>query len=375
MVGTARHLTRIPVEIAPTRSTKVEERRLKIRAILVMRPHEPCALEADLRGNCSFGPLAWIAIAVAFLLSRVPIEAQSDGPKIVPNSARVQFDAGGNLPNAPGENISLNAPLPPVHAATRFRSRNTPFDVEPSVTLHQQTFSRIGIGVGLSPLGVGANASIVLTQYFDARLAGNFLRFNLGRFEADGVNADAGMHLASGAAALDFYPFNTPIRLSAGLMFYNVNHVSATLRVAPGTGFTVNGESYYAGPDGSAPLTGVAALAFHAIRPAPTLTLGFGKFIPRSNRHWSFPSEFGVAFTGPPSANVTMAGTVCGNLALTDCGNAADASSPTGAAFNNALQTKLASWRRSLSRVPIFPIASGGLSYSFDTPWGRQTAR
>jgi hypothetical protein len=29
----------------------------------------------------------------------------------------------------------------------------------------------------------------------------------------------------------------------------------------------------------------------------------------------------------------------------------------------------VANWRNSMSRVRIFPIATGGVSYSFNTPW------
>lgn len=249
--------------------------------------------------------------------------------------------------------------------------QDRPRDVAPAGASEQEPFSRIGIGVSASPLGIGANASIVLTQYIDGRLAGNFFALNFGRFEADGVNVYAGLHLASGQVAVDFYPYNAPIRLSAGLMFYNDNHVSGTMRIAQGTGFTLNGESFYAGAAGTTPLTGDAEVAFHAVRPAPALTFGFGKFIPRSNRHWSFPSEYGVAFTGAPTVNVNLAGTVCTDSKLTMCSEVADTSSPVGAEFNNALQAKLASWRHSLGRVEIFPILSGGVSYSFNTPWGR----
>jgi hypothetical protein len=273
------------------------------------------------------------------------------------------------LPDAPGEEIALIAPRAPATNALAGAGGRQAFDVEPAVTVHQDPFSRVGIGVGISPLGVGVSSGIVLTEIFDARLSGNYFAYNNGRIDVDGFNVYGGLHLASAAGSVDFYPFNAPVRLSAGLMFYNTNHAAATMRIAPGTSFTMNAETFYAGGANSVPLEGAAELAFHSIRPAPTLTFGFGKFIPRSNRHWSFPSEFGVAFTGSPSLNVSMSGTVCTDAGLTDCANAASTSSSVGAEFNSALQMKLASWRRSLDRVPFFPIFSGGVSYSFDTPW------
>ena len=212
-----------------------------------------------------------------------------------------------------------------------------PWDVTPAGEEYQQPFSRLGFGVGVSPLGIGVNAATVLTQYIDARLSGNFFEFNNGRIEVDGFNVYAGLHLASSAASLDLYPFKAPIRLSGGLMVYNVNHASGTMRIAPGSSFTMDGQTFYAGGGTTPPLTGSAALGFHSIRPAPTLTFGFGKFVPRSDRHWSFPSEFGVAFTGAPSIHVAMAGTVCTDDKLTMCANVADTSNPVGAEFNTAL--------------------------------------
>lgn len=245
-----------------------------------------------------------------------------------------------------------------------------PWDVAPAGESYQQPFSRIGFGFALSPLGIGVDAATVLTQYIDARLSGNFFAFNSGRIEVDGFNVYAGLHLASSGVSLDLYPFNAPIRLSGGLLVYNDNHASGTMRIAAGSSFTMNGTTFYAGGGTTTPpLTGSAALAFHSIRPAPALTFGFGKFVPHSERHWSFPSEFGVAFTGAPSINVAMAGTVCTDPKLTMCANVADTSNPISAEFNTALQAKLASWRRSLGRVDIFPIISGGVMYSFSTPW------
>jgi hypothetical protein len=267
------------------------------------------------------------------------------------------------------EELSALVPAPlPVSAAMDAVAKG-PFEVVPQVAVHQDPLSRIGLGVGVSPLGVGANAAIVLTEIFDARLSGNYFAFNNGRIEVDEFNVYGGLHLSSAGASLDFYPFNTPIRLSAGLMFYNQNHASAVMRIVPRTAFTMDAQEFYAGGTNSAPLLGYAALGFHSVRPAPTLTFGFGKFIPRSNRHWSFPSEFGVAFTGAPSLDLTFSGTVCTDQLLTECGSAAGTSTPVGSAFNSALQAKLASWRHSLKRAPFFPIASGGVSYSFNTPW------
>jgi hypothetical protein len=278
--------------------------------------------------------------------------------------------ANACLPDAPGEVSHVEPPMRPIATAMAGGSGREQFDVEPAVTVHTDPFSRMGIDFSLSPLGAGIEPAIVLTQFFDARISADYFAFNPSRIEVDGYNVYPGIHLSSGAALLDMYPGNIPIRLSAGLMFYNNNHVSATLRFASGTSFTLNGQAFYVGGATATPLTGTAALAFHTIRPAPEVTVGWGRFIPRSDRHWSFPSEFGVIFSGAPAPSVAMTGTVCTDAALTMCGDAGNSTNPVGAEFNAALQAKLVTWRRSLNGVKIFPVASGGVSFSFDTPWG-----
>jgi len=274
------------------------------------------------------------------------------------------------LPDAPGEETLLAAPMLPMAAAMAGAGGSEAFEIEPTVVVHQDPFSRMAMGVAISPLGVGINAALLLTGNVDARLSGNYFAYNNGRIEVDEFNVSGGLHLGSASASLDFYPFNSPIRLSAGLMFLNDNHASATLRIAAGSNFTFDGETFFAGGQspGSSPLTGRGELAFHSIRPAPTLTFGFGKFIPRSDRHWSFPSEFGVAFTGAPTISVAMAGTVCTDRQVT-CSDLSDPSNPVTIAFNSHLQAEEAQWRHSLSRIRVFPIAAGGVSYSFGTPW------
>lgn len=255
----------------------------------------------------------------------------------------------------------------PVSAAA---ARDEPWAVAPAGTAHQQPFSRIGIGADVSPLGIGIKSATVLTEYFDARLMGNFFDYNSGQFEIEGFRANADLHLASAAASLDWYPFNSIWRLSPGLMFFNGNHVSMTAEIVPGTSFKLNGQTFY-GPTpnvatGVAPLNGTGVLGLHGHEPAFTLAGGFGKFVPRSNRHWSFPSEFGVIFMGAPTADVSTSGWVCLDQAQTQCSNLANSADPVTAQFKSALQAQLTKWRKDLSRVDLYPIFSYSVVYSFN---------
>jgi hypothetical protein len=231
-------------------------------------------------------------------------------------------------------------------------------------------FSRLGIGADVSPLGVGVKAATILTEYFDARLMGNFFNFTSGRFEIEGFDAHANLHLASVAAALDWYPGNSIWRLSVGGLLYNGNKISMTSEIVPGNSFTLNGMTFYgaaANPaTGATPLNGSGVLGFHQHNPAFTLSGGFGRFVPRSHRHWSFPSEFGVAFTGSPTIQVNPQGWVCTDQAQTQCSNINNLSNSVAVQFNNALQATLAKWRRGLSAVDVYPLFSYSVVYSFD---------
>lgn len=243
--------------------------------------------------------------------------------------------------------------------------------IEPFPTnIYRAPFSRIGIGGGLSPLGIDLNFAIVLNTYMDARLTGNFLQYNSGRFEIQGFNVDAKLHLASAGTVVDVYPWHSIWRLSAGMLFANSNQISAQSRIVPGTSFKLNSQTYYSASSnpatGATPLTGSGELGLHTHDPAFTVSGGFAYFIPRAEHHWSFPTEFGVVFMGSPSVTVNPTGWVCRDAKQTHCANLANPADPVTVDFNNALQTSLNKWRNDLKPWTIYPIISYGVAYSFN---------
>lgn len=249
---------------------------------------------------------------------------------------------------------------------------NETWDVAPAGTGHQQPLSRLGFGANVSPLGVGINATTPLSDVFDARLMGNFFTYNSPQFEIDNFKGEAHLHLASMAASLDWYPFNSIWRLSPGLMFYNSNQFSATSLIAAGKDVSFNGQDYYsASPNpatGATPLNASGALGLHRRPIAFTLAGGFGRFVPHSHRHWSFPSEFGVVFMGAPTVDMTVTGWACLDAAQTQCSNVADKTSPIAQDFNSALQAQITKWRHDVSGVTVYPMFSYSVVYSFDLP-------
>jgi hypothetical protein len=260
-------------------------------------------------------------------------------------------------------------PLPPAPDPAAYGAREK-YNVTPAATGFQPPFSRIGIGADINTMGIGIKSAIILNHAYDARFNMNFLSIDTGRFEVEGFNADVNIHLASAGASLDWYPFSSVWRISPGVLFSNANQLSATSEIVPGTSFSLNGQTFYsasANPvTGATPLTGKGILGLHTTNPAFTIAGGFGKFIPRSGRHWSFPSEFGVAFTGAPSANVSVSGWTCLDKAQTNCSNVNSPGNPVSTQFNNALQASLARWRKDLAKVQIYPLFSYSVVYSFN---------
>jgi len=272
--------------------------------------------------------------------------------------------------NVPGPLPESSSLLPDAPDAAGLASKDQRGGVPWEGARSYGPLSRVGIGADVSPLGIGIKATTVLTEYLDARLLLNFFSHDTGSFEVDTVKGDARLHMFSIGGAVDAYPLNSIWRLSAGLLMYNGNNVSMTSEIVPGKAVTVDGQDFYsASPNpatGATPLNGTGVLGLNAREPEFFLSGGFGRFVPRSNRHWSFPAEFGAIFMGAPTINITTSGWVCKDKAQTNCSDIADPSNPLAAQFNSALQAQEAKWRRSLSSFTIYPMFSYSVVYSFN---------
>ena len=294
-----------------------------------------------------------------------PSQTQPDQQQQQPSQPATQQQPQTQQP-APPDSSSNPGPLPenppPVieswpgpgkHDATAFGG-----------VVHYGFLSRMGIGADVSPLGVGIKGIVILTEKIDGRLMGNFFSFSSSDIDIDGTKATGTLHLASLVAAVDWYPRNSVWRLSPGVMLWNGNQISASGTEAGGTSFTLDGKTWFSST--ANPASGSGVVGLHTNQPAFTISGGFGRFVPRSQRHWSFPAEYGVIFMGHPSLKITDSGEVCSNAAQTDCTDVNDISTAVGAEFNADLTKAEARWQRSLNRVSIYPIFSYGVVYSFN---------
>jgi len=253
----------------------------------------------------------------------------------------------------------MQAPPEPPPASAQPRIQNQPIAIKP--------FSRIALGAGVSPLGVGMEAVTDLNQHFNLRVTGNIFSYSTS-FTTSGITANAKADFASSGASLDVYPFHTGFRLSPGVLFLNNNELTATANVPGGTSFTLNGQTYYsanANPaTGATPINGSGALLLNKTKPAFTITTGWGNHIQR-NGHWSFPFEIGVAFIGQPAVSMNLNGWACTDQTQLYCSNINDPTNPIAVQVQSNLHTQVAKWNNDLDPLKTYPIVSAGLAYSF----------
>jgi hypothetical protein len=243
--------------------------------------------------------------------------------------------------------------------------------VSPSVrntSAEAPPFSRFAIGGGISVMGINLQAATNINRHFNIRGTGNVFKYSTD-FTTNGLTANASLNLASAGVALDYYPTKLGFRLSPGLLLYNGNQLTASDTVAGGTSFTLNNQTFYSAnansTTGATPVNGNASLGLNTTKPAFTITTGWGNMIPRKGGHLSFPVEIGVAVTGQPSLNATLAGWACYDQAQTQCTDISSSTDPIAIAVQSDLQAQITKWKSDLSPLKTYPIISFGVAYAF----------
>lgn len=215
-------------------------------------------------------------------------------------------------------------------------------------------FSRVGIGVKVSTLGVGIEAATPLAEKFNVR--GGFNMFRLSRdITNNGIHYSGQLQFQSAEAHLDWFPFGG-FHVSPGILFYNGNQLTATAAVPGGQTFSAGGTTYESDP--VTPVTGTGKLNF--LRVSPSIMVGIGNLIPRNGRHYSFLFEVGGAYQGSARVALNLAGNVCDPT--TGLGCRAISSDPTVQANIQAQQTKI---QNDVNPYRFFPVISMGVGFNF----------
>jgi hypothetical protein len=177
-------------------------------------------------------------------------------------------------------------------------------------------------------------------------------------FQEEGANVAVSLHMRSGHASLDWFPFGGRFRLSPLVVFANNNSVRATALIPAGSSVTLNGQNYIS--SFADPLHGSGSVAFRKV--SPGLTLGFGDIVPRTRKRVSIPVEAGFYYVGQPELKVNFSGSGCDPTQPLSIGCQ---SVNQDAGFQHDLAAFIARNNHNLSYASLFPIFSVGFAYSF----------
>jgi hypothetical protein len=259
---------------------------------------------------------------------------------------------------------SQEAPAIPPEQTTQ--ASQAPLSAKPAKKADAplKPFSRLAVGGGVSAMGINMQVATNLNRHLNLRGMGNYFNYTVNNISTNGFNVSGKVNFATGGAALDYYPFpRHGFRLSPGVLFYNQNQITANGVGATGSSITLSGTKYYS--ETANPLTLNGNLGLNTRKQAATLTTGWGNMIPRNGGHWSFPFEFGAAFTGVPGINVALTGSACTNQtdAATSGPSCVNMATNTTAQAN--LTAQINKWKSDLNALQVYPIISFGVAYSF----------
>ena len=224
--------------------------------------------------------------------------------------------------------------------------------VEPSAYADRY-LTRLSIGGSVSTLGTGGELATNLPYHLDLRLLGDFTDFNY-KFTRSGFYIVLNIAMANTGALVDYYPWKG-LRISPGFLYFNTDNFSGTVTAQTGATITVNNVDYTS--DNADPLRGAGHLLIGGT--GFIATAGWGHYVARNEKHWSYPFEAGAAFIGKPSATFSLQGDVC-TVQGTGCQPVT-----TFPGFESNLTAEVASWNRRVAPYRVYPVVEGGVAYTF----------
>jgi hypothetical protein len=216
-------------------------------------------------------------------------------------------------------------------------------------------FSALGFATRVGLGGTGFDIATPVATRFNLRAGGDFFSYST-TFQEQGADVGVNLHLRSGHAALDWFPFGGHFRLSPQLVFGNNNRVLATAIIPSGSTVTLSGQDYISSY--TDPLHGSGRIDFNKV--SPGLSFGFGNLIPRDRSHFSFPVELGFYYVGQPSLQVSFTGSACDPNYAASIGCE---SVNQDVSFQQSMAAFKSRNDNNLSYASFFPIFSVGFAY------------
>jgi hypothetical protein len=263
---------------------------------------------------------------------------------LAPPAVTLAQGPSGN-PTDPILLFTTAAPLPPADGGGRGQ-------VEPAAYAYPY-FTKLMIASSGSTLGTGAQIATNLPYRLDLRLFGNYTNFDWKLYHSlFYVLVNIGM--TNAGASVDYYPWKS-LRLSPGVLFYNTDRVRADLSAEPNATFTLNNVTYTS--DNANPVFGTGRLLLAG--KGFMATTGWGHYVARDGKHFTFPFEIGAAFINKPQVSFNLQGDICTAQGY-HCLPALDYPG-----FASNLNAQVASWNRTVAPYHVYPVISGGIAYTF----------
>lgn len=156
---------------------------------------------------------------------------------------------------------------------------------------------RFAVSGKTSTLGLGGEFTTAVTSNINARIGINALDLDFER-ELDDIEYDIGLDFSSFSALLDWHIFDSPFRISGGVL--SMNHKLDLS--ASGTGVQEIGGITYDWSE-----IGTLSGSVEIDNVAPYVGIGWGNPL-TGDKRWGFTCDFGVAFAGSPDVALSATG-------------------------------------------------------------------
>jgi len=192
-----------------------------------------------------------------------------------------------------------------------------------------------GLTAKVGTLGVGADATLRLTDKVNGRVGVNAFSFDHD-VDIDNDTLQGSVDLLTIPILIDWHPKKQGFRISAGVV---INDNEIGLSTEPGDTIELNGVEFQLGSlNGSITFDNVGYY----------VGIGTGNACGQDDR-WHFSCDFGVMYHGEPDVNAT----------------AVAADEPLQSAVDSALAVEVDDLQDDLKSVVVYPVFSVGVSYSF----------
>jgi len=195
------------------------------------------------------------------------------------------------------------------------------------------------VGLRAGTLGAGVDISTPINEKLTVRF--NINSFNYSRTEEiDGINYDGDLKLLTAGALLDYFPFESTFRLSAGA-YYNNNKFTGTAKPLGPITININGRDYTEADVGRLD----TKITFNKFAPY----LGFGWGSNANKKGFGFSFDIGAMYHGTPKTDLNV---VINNKNLEN-------------QINEDVEAEKRSLEDEISKYKFYPVVMIGVNYTF----------